>query len=466
MIAMRTVGLIIAAPFLVMGCLLGPNYEPPDPYLPEEFSAEFAADTEDLDQSWWLGFEDATLNTLIQQSLYENRDINEALARLRQAEALLGAERSDLYPTLDGFANAGVRDDLNEDGDRVETSSVGLLFGFIPDIFGRQRRQVEAAQARLRARVAELADIERITAAEVARQYVAYRRAEQRLDLLETSLELQSQTLSIVELRRDAGLAADLDVQRAAADFARTRAQRGTLVISQQRAEQALAVLSGRTSSQLALDINDVRAIPAFGGGPPIGAPANLVRQRPDVLAAEAQLIAATASIGVETADLYPSLRIPGQLSANASSADAVGSSVVGTLSAQLDIPLFDFGRRRAEVTAAEQGAVASLRNYEQTLLQSLAEVENALVAIQSFEERQRELLIAVQTSEDAFEQLNALYREGLATFIDVLDAQRSLISNREAYVDSQADLASSIITLYEAVGAPAELESAARDAT
>jgi len=304
--------------------------------------------------------------------------------------------------------------------------------------------------------------VRRVTAASVASLYVEARRAEARLALLDASLELQQRTLDIVELRADAGLSADLDVRRAAADLARTRAQRGALTLQLASARNALSVLIAQAPGREidGLDLSpDAGASSdtfdlAYDGALPVGAPADLLRRRPDLRAAEARLRAAVAGIGVREAALYPSLRLPGAISADL--ADGAGDAIAASLSAVLDVPLFDFGRRRAELTAAEARAAEAALGYELAVLNALQDVETGLVAIESVEARLADLEIAVAESERAYEQLNALYREGLASFIDVLDAQRQLIASREALVDSRADLAEAVIDLNRAIAAPA----------
>lgn len=435
----------------LFGCAVGPDYAPPEIDLPAAYATSLERETA-TQERWWLGFEDEALNALIAEALEENLDIEAALARIEEAGALVRAERSDLFPRIDGFAQWTGETTLSGDGGSSDSAFAGGAFSFVPDIFGGQRRRLQAARARADADIYFSADVRRLVISEVALQYVALRRSEERLALLETSLELQDQTLEIVRGRFEAGLAADLDVGRAFADLARTRAQRGPLEIARAQAAHALDVLLARPPGGDILS-NAEDGIPAFSAGPPAGVPADLVRRRADVRAAEAELIAATADIGVEAADLYPSLSLPGEISADISDASNIADPVIGVLTASLDAPLFDAGRRRAEVRAAEARARAALADYEQTLLNSLREVENALVAINSFEDRLKELESAVEASERAFEQLNALYREGLATFIDILDAQRTLIASREAYVDSQADLAAAIVALYAALG-------------
>lgn len=439
------------------GCTVGPDYQRPQLETPATFRSA-PPDPAATDVIWWQGFDDTALNRLIERALADNRDIGIALAGLAATQALVRAERSDLFPVLDGFALS--RHETDFDGARGEARQAGLLFTFLPDLFGGQRRRLESARALAEAQGYLVQDVRRLTAAAVALLYVEVRRAEARLALLETSLELQNQTLEIVEARNLAGLSPDLDVQRAAADLAQTRAQRGALETARVQAEGALAALLGSTTYEVLADTlasqdERLHAIPDYRGGPPVGAPADLLRRRPDLRAAEANLMAATADIGVQRADLYPSFSLPASLTADLGNGMSLADDVVGVITAAVDVPLLDGGRRRAEISAAEQRARAALLSYQQTLIESIHDVETALANIRNRTDQRAELARAVAASEEAYAQLDSLYREGLTTFIDILDAQRTLISSREAFVDSQAQLAGAFIALYSALGAP-----------
>ena len=444
----------ILAGWALSGCAM--TESPPVPPLSVATPPAWTnpVETGAVDAAWWTGFQDPQLDGLVSEALSANRDIAAAIADLAAADALSDAARSDLYPALDAAAGADIAGDF--DGDTDAGGAVAALFGWTPDLFGRTQARLDQAEAQAAARAFALQNIRRLTAASVARRYVELERTQVRLVLLDTSLELQRQTLEIVRRRFEAGLAADLDVQRAAADLARTRAQRGTLEIAAASAANQLAILLARTPGEADLLGGAEPDVPRYAGGPAAGAPADLLRNRPDLRAAEASLAAAAAAVGVERADLYPSLSLPGRITADIGNGASLAEAVLVSLSASLDIPLLDGGRRQAEIAAAQARLDSALANYEQALLESLAEVETALVAIESTRARRDELATAVTASEQAFEQLDALYREGLASFIDILDAQRTLIDSREAYVDSEADLAAAMIDLYEALGAPA----------
>lgn len=431
------------------GCAVGPDVPELDTELPANFSTAYSADLEET--LWWRGFSDPTLNALMAEALAQNLTIAAADARLRSAEAFIRAERADLLPTVDGFVSG---ETVNSGGSTSEAAEAGLDGFWTIDLFGRRRNELAAARADAVNARAALADTKRLTAAALAAAYVELRRTDARIALLDQSLDLQQQTLRIVRLRAEAGLAADLDVQRAAGDLAQTRSQRGPLAASRAQADYTISVLRGAVPGTESVAPGETPTVPSYASGPAAGLPADLLRTRPDVRQAEAALVAETREIGAELADLYPSLNLTGLLTTRIDGSELAGDAVTRA-GAVLDVPLLDFGRRRAEVRAARAQADEALAFYERTLLSAVADAENALIAIEAAEAQRADLETAVNASEIAFDQLQALYKEGLATLIDVLDAQRQLIASRERYVDSEARLAQAYVNLYAALGAP-----------
>ena len=460
---MMRFGLVL--PLLALSaCAVGPDHVAPDPVLPTAYSAP-APSLPASGTLWWRGFGDEALEDLIGQALADNIDLAVARERLVEANALIDAETAGLRPSAGAGLDAGGTSVVSGNGNAGTSASTGLSFGFVPDIFGAQRRRIERAEAQRDALAFDRADLQRTTVATLAERYIDWQRSRARLELLDTSLALQQQTLDIVERRAEAGLSADLDVQRAAADLASTRAQKGGLDIALASARHDLAILTGQAPTGFdSLDDIPVQ-LPDFAGGPASGVPADLVRQRADLRAAERELAAASAAIGIAEAELYPALSIAGSLTGDIGAADRIVDNVIAQLGAALSLSLTDGGQRRANVRAAESRACQAALAYQAVLLDALGDVETALVTINAIEAQSVELQTAVTASEQAFDQLNALYREGLASFIDILDAQRTLfdvldaqrqlISSRQSQLESQANHAKAIIGLYRALGAP-----------
>lgn len=448
---------VAGAVALATGCAVGPTPKAPEIDMPGAYvSGSFHEGGQATQEPWWRGFDDPGLNGVIETVLDRNLDIETALAALAEAGALEDAFRSDLFPVIDGVAEAGYRRALfgDEQGSDDLSGRAGGAFEYTADLAGGDRRALQAAAARLRAASYNVGDARRLAVRAAALQYIEMRRAGARMALLETSFELQARTREIVSARFEAGLSPQLDVDRAQSDLARTRADRGVIAADRQDAAFALSILAGQRPGALSLGPPAESVIPDFARRPGVGVPADLLRNRPDIRRAESQLIAEIAGIGVEKADLFPTLRLPGSITAG--SADiltpGLGQATLA-VNALIDVPLFDFGRRRAEVWAQRARADAALIAWRSAVLNALGDTESALVRIEALRQRLDSLEAAVSASQSAYNQLDALYREGLAGFIDVLDSQRSLIASREAVVETRADLASEIVRLYAAVG-------------
>lgn len=448
--------LVVTAPMLLAACI-SPRIPVVEPAAGIALPVDYFADARPpagLDDFWWRGFGDSDLDALVDRALDRNQSLEAARQRLNAARAIVRAEESDFSPAINGLLSGEITAD---DGGRSTQSAAGSAAGiWTIDINGRLSAEREAAVANANAAAHFVADQRRLIASAVAEQYIEQKRSSARLRLLDQSTDLQRQTLRIVTLRFEAGLSSNLDVRRAAGDLARTQAQRGALVLARARAANALTVLTGEVPSQIQPVADDVN-VPNFAAGSDIGLPADLLRRRPDLLLAEADIALAAANVGIERADLLPALTLPGFVSLGDGSVDGLFSQALLSISAALDIPLVDGGRRRAEIAEAESELEAELADYRQILLEILAEVETALVGISAGQERNAALQDAVTQSEAAFGQSNALYREGLASLFDVLDVQRQLISSREALIDGNADLAQAYVALFTAVGGETE---------
>lgn len=450
---MRSV--IAALCVLSLGGCVAPSIPAIEPASQVPLASDYFAQSRPpsgLDDLWWRGFESAELDTLVERALTYNQSLEAARQRLSAAQAIVAAEESDFLP--DVSARASVDGGIDDAGSTSDAAGLSLGGIWQIDINGRLSAERAAAIADANAAQYFVADQRRLIAAGVVSQYVELKRTSARLALLDQSAELQRQTLDIVTLRFEAGLSSNLDVRRASADLARTQAQRGPLILARARAANALSVLAGEPPAPLDAGVEEAN-VPRFAEGPQTGVPADLVRRRPDLLVAEADVARAAAVVGIERADLAPAFALEGLITSGNGGVTNLFSSALLTLGAVLDLPLVDGGRRRAEVTAAERNLDASVADYRQALLTSLSEVESAFVAIEAAQDRLEQLDKAVIESEAAFEQSNALYREGLASLFDVLDVQRQLISSREAVLDARSELAQAYVQLYAAVGAP-----------
>ncbi len=426
--------------------------------LPESYATEVLAQSEQVSPGdWWLGFNDPVLTELVLRSHSNNLSIAQALLRADIATLQRNAAESDLMPTLDAFVNSQLSGVLTSGVDGNFTGSTGIGGTYNPDINGASAARIASLQAALESSALNANDVRRLITRSIALQYIEFRRASARLALLESTLELQERTLQIVESRYRAGLSPKLDVDRTQADYARTAAQRSQIIAARRQAEFQILSLLGQPAELDKIINPDRDTIPQLEFSGDIGIPADLVRRRPDVRAAEADYRAALALIDAERADLLPSIRIPGQIQAGFGDVSGRSNELGYSLSALIDIPVFDFGRRQAEVDIQVARTELAALAYRATLLDALQEVEVALVNIEAGRETLEGQLRAVDASQAAYDQLDALYREGLASFIDVLDSQRTLISSRETIVQTEANLAAATVSLLSALDAACE---------
>lgn len=442
--------------------VVGPEFEAPAPVLPPAYDAFVPAIFEGprLPERWWTAFGDPLLDELVERGIAANPDLRVAVARVREARALARAVVGETGPQIDlsgeagGTYRNGTGSDSGDDS-RSELSAGGGLGGVWEiDLFGGLFRTRQAAWAEAERQEALAREALRLTVAEVARSYVALRAAQRRLALSEDLLEVQRRTLGLVRERVKAGLAPALDLTRAEGQLATQIADLGPLRAEIDLRRNALAVLLGEFPGALDGLLAGAADIPDLAVGNALGVPTDLLRRRPDLQAAELAIAVATAEVGVETADLYPRLTLPGSITLDiADIAAGATAQVVASISALIELPLFDGGQREAEVTAAEERVVQATWLYRQTLLAALNEVESALLTYQAGRARIGALEEAVASNRDAFAQSQVLYQRGFASFIDVLDGQRTLNSSLQELTLARRDAALAIIDLYAALG-------------
>jgi multidrug efflux system outer membrane protein len=443
---------------LLAGCAaVGPDYQRPQTELPAAWlPAEAAtATTAALDAEWWRRFDDPLLTQLVERALAANTDVRIARARLRAARASSAQAESLLWPSVNAYGSATRSSDAGQDA----ASSYGLGFDAVweVDLFGGVRRGVEAADADASASAASLAGTQVSLAAEVARDYVLLRAYQLRIVITQANLDNQTQTLQISEWRAQAGLVGQLDVEQARANREQTRAQLPLLQDAATQTMHALAVLLNVAPVTLAPELGAAAAplIPSAAAQPLAGIPADLLRRRPDIVAAERGLAAATARIGVAEAALYPSLSLSGTLGLQGAVLSALSGSGAATrlIAASVGAPIFEAGRLRQQVvirTAEQEQALAA---YEAALFGALRDVENARAALANGQARGEALALAVQAARNAAQLASFRYRSGLVDFQTVLDTERSVRTLQDSQASTQADTVIALIQLYKALG-------------
>ncbi len=411
--------------------------------------------------TWWQGFDDERMTSLITRAITNNLDLQIAQSRVREARALYRQAAAGRLPSASIGSDYTYRaTDVTPDPLHLQTGDTQLFDASFDaswelDIFGGTRRAIEAAEAGAQAEVEARRDVLVSLTAEVATNYIELRGAQRRLALARESLSTQRQTQDLVNEQVSAGVATDLDLARARALVASTSAQIPGLEAQIQASINRLSVLLGLPPGALQEELERPRAIPVAIIRSRVGVPADLLRRRPDLRRAERLLAQSTANIGVAVAELYPKFSIPARLSFAAAGigTSQVVETLVSTLSAALQMTVFDGGARSAAVDAAEERQTQALLTYRQTLLLALEEAENALVNYREAVRRRQSLASAVSAYREAYNLANELYREGAAGFLDVLDAQRELTSALQNLAVAETDVSSRLVAVYKALG-------------
>jgi NodT family efflux transporter outer membrane factor (OMF) lipoprotein len=459
------VGLITLAA-AVAGCTVGPNYKEPATPVPPAYGSAPATQPS-ASVAWWTLFNDDVLNRLVNDARQSNLDLRQANARILEARAARGFVTSQNWPSIDAFGNyTRTRNSKNiASGGFVPTENDFFQAGFDAtweiDIFGGIRRGVEAANADIQAAIADRNAVLMTLLGDVARSYMELRGAQRQIVIAEENIRAQQQTLELTRARLRAGLANDLDVARQEAQVNATSSFIPTLQTRAQQAIHRLSVLTARAPSDLSEQLGPPQPLPAPPPAVPVGLPSDLLRRRPDIRAAERSLAAATARVGIATADLYPRFTIVGQagLESNHFKNWGDSSSSFWSLGPGVTVPIFNAGRIRSNIAIERARTDQALANYERTVLNSLAEVEDALVAYQKEFTRRESLAAAVAANTRSVNLSQQLYQQGLRDFLNVLDAQRALFESQDALAASDTQVSANAVALFKALGGGWEVD-------
>ena len=450
--------------FALAGCAVGPSYKQPALSAPAAFSngSQTNVDLGRPVADWWRGFNDPILNDLVGLTLTNNHDLKIAQANLREARALRRESQFDFGPVVNGDAAYthqlssqdavfGFPRNLRE----IELYDVGFDATWELDVFGHVRRAVEANSAMVQAAEANRRDLEVILTGEVARNYFELRGAQNELAVARRNADNQRQTADMTRARSEGGRGTEFDVARAMAQLNSTLATIPPLEARVAHSVHRLGVLSGQQPAAFAEKLTPPAPLPTLPAVVSIGSPEDLLRRRPDVRAAERSLAAATARIGVATADLFPRLSFTGRLGLEASSIAGLGRSGADTwaFGPHLTWGILDWGHIRARMNAAGARAQAALSVYERTVLTTLEETENALVDFGREQVRRDYLSEAVKASEEATSLAHARFDNGATDFLTVLDAERVLLEAQNQFAQSQTRTATALVAVYKALG-------------
>ncbi|MDF9621000.1 TolC family protein [Pseudomonas entomophila] len=441
-------------------CAVGPDYKTPDtaPARLDSSVAAKAFDRSHFESVWWKQFDDPVLNQLVQASLEGNRDLRVAFARLKAARAIREDVSNDQIPVVTSRASSdlgkGQIPGQTERRVNSERYDLGLDMAWELDLFGRIQRQIEASEAQEAAAEADLQQLQVSLIAELVDAYGQLRGAQLREQIAVANLKTQQQSRDITVTLRDTGVGNELDVVRADARLAGVEATVPQLQAAQVRAKNRIATLLGQRPDAMNVDLSP-KALPAIAKALPVGDPGELLRRRPDIRSAERQLAAATANVGVATADLFPRVSLSGFLGFTAARGSQIGSAASNAwaLGPSITWAAFDLGSVRARLRGAKADADGALANYEQQVLLALEESANAF---SDYGKRQQRLLALMRQSEasrKAAELASIRYREGTVDYLVLLDAERERLSAEDAQAQGEVELYSGIVAIYKALG-------------
>lgn len=430
---------------LLSGCVVGPDHKAPEIQLPSKFSEGSKASNGDVATvAWWNAFGDSRLNGYVATGLAQNLTVLQAIERINQAESNITVAGAGSLPALSStfrHTTQGAGGSLPSQNDNVSnTTSNAFNVSWLLDLFGRYRREKESAAASLDAAYAT-ADVQRLTLiSAVASAYIDVRYYQERLAIARQNLGSRRETLDLTKLQLEAGAASRLDVVQSEGLVNSTLAQMPALETNFRRAAHRIATLLGMPADALVVELQRGARQPVARSIPRTGIPADLIRNRPDIRAAERQLASAVADIGVAEAQLYPSITLSGSITPSFTriSGGARGTNNSWGFGPTITLPILDGGALRAGVDIQKSVARERYLAWKQTVLGAVEEVENALTALNRDQQTVNAYRRTVSSYREALSLATASYRDGASSLLDVLDAQRSVS-------DAQANLTTAV---------------------
>jgi NodT family efflux transporter outer membrane factor (OMF) lipoprotein len=455
----------LAALAMISGCMAGPDYHPPKTQAPPAWSGVTNATTAATRLTpnpvalaqWWTRFQDPKLTELVNAALRTNLDVQLAEALLRQARAARGRDAGGLWPSLAASGSATRTGTVNGAGSGASHNafSAGASAVWNLDFFGATRRQLESDDAAIQAACENLYGAQVTLVSEVALDYIQVRGAQEQIAIAQTNLESEVHTAGVTRQKGAAGFVSALDEANADAQVATTAAIIPPLETTIQQNIFALSILLGRPPADLLEDLSRPGSVPLTPPEVPVGLPSDLLRRRPDIRAAEANLHAAAALIGVAVADFYPQFSLTGSLNyQNRVARDLfAGGNGIYSAGPQVNWPIFSGGSTVSNLRLQKAATDAAYITYQKTVLAALADVEGNLVAFAKEWDHRKALSDAVVKNRRALELSQQLYQAGTTEFLTVLDAERSLLASETALAQSRQAISSDLVNIYRALG-------------
>lgn len=459
------IAITVALSGFAAGCVtVGPDYKTPTLNSAAEFKAaqsEAIASTaaENL-QAWWANLNDSTLNTLIEVSVAQNLDLKIAQSRLIQTRLKYGMAKSDLAPSAG--INAGAQRVGTSINGTTQSNTIYNVYNssidasWEIDLFGGKRRGIEAANADMQSQQEQLRNALVSVVAEVALSYTDLRSQQARLQIANANLSSQQDTYSLVSSQFDAGLVEELDLQRARANLENTRALIPSFELAITQAENRITTLLGEPIGNRSKLLNQHSGtVPTPPLTLAIGIPAEAMRRLPSIRAAERNLAAETARIGVSKAALYPQLSLQGSLGLESISSGNLFESASRAfgLGSVFSWPIFNAGKLRQQVKIQSETQEQALLQWQQAVLNANEDIENAISAYTQEQLRHQALAYSAAASDRAAELARSRYDAGLNSFLEVLDAERSKLQAQDALASSRGQITTALIRLYKALG-------------
>ena len=464
---------------VLAGCTLGPDFVEPNPHLPDNttFTGHPVADTHlpaPTDPNWWNVFGDPVLSNLEAEVASANLDVRTATIRIAESRFQRGVTAAGELPSINGDAKYQ-RELYSKNGiisligpllggpngtsainvQPINEYTVGLDMSWELDLWGRVRRQIEAADAQVTQAEDYRRDVLVSSLAELARDYIQLRGTQEQIRIAENNLKVDREILQLAQQLQQKGVRSGLDAENAAAQVEGIRAQLPSLRQQETQYLNAIALLLDLPPVTLNAELVSRRAIPRSPPRVPLGIPSELARRRPDIREAEDQLHTATANIGVAIASFYPKFQLNGNVELDSLQFSNLfkPSSLQYMAGPSVTLPIFDGARLKSmlELSTAQQAEAAI--GYHKTVLQAWHEVVNAIAAHRFEQQRRARLRAQLDHTRAAIDLARSRYNDGVADFITVLDAERSLLQNEQQYATSTTNVSLDLVTLFKALG-------------
>jgi NodT family efflux transporter outer membrane factor (OMF) lipoprotein len=449
---------------LLAGCTVGPNYRRPAAAVPATYKEvenwkQAQPNDQNLGRNWWEMFQDPQLNALEAQVNVSNQNLKAAEAQYTQARAAVRYYRADFFPTITGGASA-TRNRISNNrpasvvanGTTYNDFQIPLELSYEVDVWGRVRRNVESYREQAQASAADLATVNLSMHAQLALDYFQARTLDAEEQLLNLTVTQYEQALALIQSRYAGGLASDVEVQQAQTQLETTRAQAIDVGVARAQYEHAVAILIGKAPADFSL-----AALPLTAPPPPIpaGLPSELLERRPDIAAAERRMASANAQIGVATAAYYPtiSLGATGGFESGVITTLISGPSMLWSAGGSAVEPLFDAGRRRANLDQAKAAYDQTVANYRQTVLTGFQQVEDNVAALRILENEAQVQAKAVVAAQKYLELANTRYKGGVTSYLEVTIAQSAALTDELTAVNILGRRMVDAVTLVQALG-------------